>query len=270
MKPPFFICGPRTRSSILFETMAPWASEYYGLINLTNTEFFMETIHNMELVDSKTNTYHNLELYPIVQDNEIKIHYIWPYVFSNRKQRNLHKLKILKKLKKQDKHYNIKGTTHITATPNKIIDFFSDRHFVITRRKDMEQNALSFLYASATKLFNARSNNIERYKSILNNGIHISNETIELLPRYFEQWQKLNNLENLLITKNLDYTVVYYEEMNTKEEIYSTIDKLYKTVEWRKHLPQDIDNHVPISVEKDYKDIIKNYKDVIERIRQYL
>lgn len=248
--------------------MAPWAAKCYGLINLTNPEFFLETVDNMEFVNSKTNTYYKSELYPLIQHNELKIHYIWPHVHGNREQRNLHKLEILKKLKNKGKHYNIKGTTNIIATPNEVIDFFSDRHFVITRRKDMEQNALSLLYARATKLFNARSDNVKRYKKILKDGIYITQENLDVLPKYFEQWKKLNNLENLLNEKNLEYTVVYYEEMNSVNEIYSVIDNLYKTQQWRQHLPHDSD--IPILIEKNYKDVIHNYKEVVERIRQYL
>ena len=271
MKPLFFICGPRTRSSILFETMAPWSEQHYGLLPLKgHTELFLETSANMEFLDSKTNEKHEAELYPIAHENELRVHYIWPHVLKTREQRNLHKLEVLEQLRKQGKNYNIKGTMNIVATPVEVIDFFSDRHFVITKRRNMEQNAISLLYAFASKLFHAKSNNLERYKDILNEGVHISQDILNILPSYFQQWEKLNNIESLLDERGLEYTVVYYEEMNTQQEIYAIIDRLFATTEWRDNLPDDLDRHTPILLEKNYRHAIHNYDQVAQRVREYL
>ena len=93
----------------------------------------------------------------------------------------------------------------------------------------MEQNAISLLYAFAANSFPAKSNNLERYKDILDEGVHIHSKTLNILPKLFQQWEKLNNIENLLDERGLEYTVVYYEEMNTQQEIYAIIDKLFAT-----------------------------------------
>ena len=55
MQPLFFVCGPRTRSSILFETMQPWAEKKHGLLPLIgHTELFLEVSKNSQFYDHKT------------------------------------------------------------------------------------------------------------------------------------------------------------------------------------------------------------------------
>ena len=108
MKPLFFICGPRTRSSILFETMAPWSEQHYGLLPLKgHTELFLETSANMEFLDSKTNEKHEAELYPIAHENELRVHYIWPHVLKTREQRNKFMDETIGMLKKDREEYYI-------------------------------------------------------------------------------------------------------------------------------------------------------------------
>ena len=58
--------------------------------------------------------------------------------------------------------------------------------------------------------------------------------------------------------------------MNTQQEIYAIIDRLFATTEWRDNLPDDLDRHTPILLEKNYRHAIHNYDQVAQRVREYL
>ena len=276
MKPLFFVCGPRTRSSILFETMQPWAEQKYGLLPLKgHVELFLEVSQNSQFYNHKTGEKHEAELYPVIQEiakeQQMRVHYIYPHVLKTPLMRNLYKLNILNEMKHNyGKNYNIKGTINIRHTLNEIVDFFSDRHFVITKRRNMEQNVVSLLYAFATKLFHAKSNNLERYKNIFDEGVHINQNLLDIIPEYIASCEQLYTIEQILNQRNIDYTVIYYEDMNTQEEIYSIIDRLYQTTEWRQYLPKDLHEHTPILLDKNYRHAIHNYEQVVDRIREHL
>ena len=134
---PFFLCEPRSRSSILFETAQYWAQQRYGLLPLEgHTELFLEVSRNALHLDAKTDEKFECELYPIANGAELNIHYIYPHVLKTSSARNLHKIEMLRKLRSQGKNYNIKGTMNLVHTIDPMLDFFSDRTFVITRRRD--------------------------------------------------------------------------------------------------------------------------------------
>ena len=272
MQPLFFVCGPRTRSSILFETMQPWAIKKHGLLPLSeHTELFLEVSKNDQFYDHKTGEKHEAEIYPVLQEIEqqMQVHYIYPHVLKTPEMRNLYKLDILNKMKHNyGKNYNIKGTINIRHTLDEIVDFFSDRHFVITKRRNMEQNVVSLLYAFASRLFHAKWSNLERYKNIFEQGVNINQNLLDIIPKYLASCKQLYTIEPILEQRNINYTVVYYEDMNTQEEIHSIIDILYQTTEWRQHLPKDL--RTPILLDKNYRNAIHNYEQVVDRIREHL
>jgi hypothetical protein len=271
IKPPFFVCLPRTRSSILFETMQYWAEKNYGLLPLHNhTELFLEVSKNSEFFDAKIGTTHEAELYPIAKEDGMHIHYSYPHVFNSGKDRNLHKLSVLKELKKQGKNYNIKGTINIVHTPEEIVNFFNDRHFVITKRHDMVQNIISFLYAYTSKLFHAKHNNLDRYQQIWDQGVTVDEKLLNRIPDYISKVKVLNNIETILKQNNISYDIIYYEDMDTPENINNIIDNLYKTTEWRKHIPEYAKDKWPILLEKDYSQAINNYEIVLEKVKGFL
>lgn len=268
-RPPFFLCAPRTRSSILFETMMYWAQDYYNLLPLHNhMELFLEISKNVLVHDAKIEESFEAELHPVVRPDGIHIHYLWPPMFNNSVDRNLYKLDVLRELKNQGKNYNIKGTINIIHTPEQVVDFFSDRHFVITKRRSLVDNTVSFAYAYMSKLFSARKNNIQLYKDKLEEGVTIPQQLLDRIPNHVKEMKQLEDVEKILDAKHIPYSIVYYEDMNTQDEIYKTIDGLYNTNSWKNSLPNNVDDLLTIHIEKDYSKAIHNYDQLVDYINR--
>lgn len=268
-RPPFFLCAPRTRSSILFETMMYWANDYYGLLPLHNhMELFLEISKNVLAHDAKTEKSFETELHPVVRPDGIHVHYIWPPMFNNSVERNSYKLNVLEELRDQGKHYNIKGTINLIHTAEQAVEFFSDRHFVITKRRSIVDNTVSFAYAYMSKLFSARKNNMQLYLDKLEQGVTIPQQLLDRIPNHIKEMKQLEDMELLLEKKGIPYSIVYYEDMNTEEQIDQTITDLYDTNSWKASLPDNIADLQTIHVEKDYSKVIKNYDQLVEYINR--
>jgi len=270
-KAPFFISAPRTRSSVLFETAQFYVENVYNLKPLGgHTELFLEYSRNTEFHDVKVDEYYTAELYPIAHKGNLRVHYIYPHVFNTRKERNLHKIQILKDLKNQGHEFNIKGTINIVEGYKDVLNFYSDRHFVLTKRRNIEDYVCSFLVAYITKFFHARPNNLERYTSIMDAGIHVSQEFLNRVPELLTQTIELWNLQEYIQSNNWTYTVTYYEDLDTQENIDTTITNILGTDNWKDYLPENIVNKVPLKINKDYSKIISNYNEIIPHIREYI
>lgn len=268
-RPPFFLCAPRTRSSILFETMMYWGNDYYNLLPLHNhMELFLEISKNVLIHDAKVDKQYEAELYPIIRSDGLHIHYLWPPMFQTSVERNLHKLDILQRLKDSGKNYNIKGTINLIHTAEVAVDFFNDRHFVITKRRSLVDNTVSFAYAYMSKLFSARKNNLQLYKDRLEKGVTVPQQLLDRIPNHIKEMKQLEDMEQLLDRKKIPYSIVYYEDINTKEQIHNTINSLYNTNSWMNSLPDNIDDLLTIHVEKDYSKAITNYDQLVECINR--
>lgn len=266
MKPPFFMCAPRTRSSILFECASFYVNEKFGLINLKNhTELFLEFSRNAEFFDTKIGKKDVGEIYPIVHPSgEMHIHFIYPHVFKTTKDRNDYKLQVLKTQQQKGYEYFIKGTLEIVDSLEDVVDFFKDRHFVITKRRNIVDHALSFLVAWHTRIFHARTNNKERYISILEQGVHLPIDSlIDDLEVFLEYTFKMWNAEKLLKQRGYDYTVLYYEDLEDFQSIDVALSHIFNDSGWSKCLPTDWSEHVPIKINKQYENIVLNYDEVV-------
>lgn len=268
-KAPFFICPPRTRSSVLFQLMEFYANQKLGLSPVEgHIELFLEFSHNNLFTDLKTGETQIGELYPVIKQDELHVHFISPPVFKTGAQRNLYKLSVLQQAKTNRINYNIKGTVNITDTPDEILDFFSDRHIILTKRRDTELYVLSFLYAFTSKLFNARDFNYDRYMEKLNAGVTVSQHVIDNVDRLLDKTIKTYKLQQKLVDKGIQHTVTYYEDLNTEQKLFDKISEIYGTTEWQDYLPSHYRELIPIKVEKDYTKCILNYSDIIHTVRQ--
>ena len=268
-KAPFFICPPRTRSSVLFQLMEFYANQKLGLSPVEgHIELFLEFSHNNLFTDLKTGETQIGELYPVIKQDALHVHFISPPVFKTGAQRNLYKLSVLQKAKTNGVNYNIKGTVNITDTPYEILDFFSDRHIILTKRQDTELYVLSFLYAFTSKLFNARDFNYDRYMEKLNTGVVVPADVINNIDRLLDKTIKTYKLQQMLSDKGIDHTVTYYEDLDTEQKLFDKISQIYATTEWQNYLPSHYRELIPIKVEKDYTQCILNYDDIIHTVRQ--
>jgi len=237
-----------------------------GLTNIKNhTELFLEFSRNAEFYDTKTGLKDVGEIYPILAPNgDMSIHFIYPHVFKTTAERNLHKLDILKKQKQKGINYFLKGTLEVVDSAPEILNFFSDRHFVITKRRNLIEYTLSFLVAWVTRIFHARRNNKERYQSILNSGVTIP---IELMMNDLDQFLKYTfymwDLESYIKTQGWEHTTTYYEDLEDFDSIQKTLSTILNDPNWMDCLPPSWADNVPIKIPKDYSEIITNYDQVV-------
>jgi hypothetical protein len=270
-KAPFFISAPRTRSSVLFETAQFYVENAYNLKPLGNhTELFLEFSRNAEFLDVKEDKKYTAELYPIASGGNLNVHYVYPPVFKTRKDRNLYKIQTLEYLKLQGNEFNIKGTMQIIDTYPSIIEFYKDRHFVITKRRNITDYVCSFFVAYTSKLFHARPNNLDRYKKIIQDKVHIDPELFPQIGNLLKQTKQLWQVESLLKEKGYSYSVTYYEDLDTQQKINNKLTEILQTEDWIKYLPDNYSERVPIKIDKDYSEIISNYEDIKDSIKSYI
>lgn len=256
----FLISLPRTRSTLIFDSLRGYNKEKYGLnIPKGHSELFLEWGRNMELYDHKTQNYFTTELYPISDIYEMKIHFIYPPVFDKTHDRNLYKLSVLQDEKKKGREYNIKGTLNLASTIAEVCAFYNDRKFIITKRDDVESMIMSFFFAWESKLFHARHNNINIYNQAMNKGVTVPDKIIEDYCIFLEQ---MNIIEKYLMCNNINYDVVTYEELENE----NVISEIIETDEWKQYRNE---SQLPIRIDKDYKKLIHNYSHVKDKLKDY-
>jgi hypothetical protein len=230
----------------------------------------LEFSRNAEFLDVKEDKKYTAELYPIASGGNLNVHYVYPPVFKTRKDRNLYKIQTLEYLKLQGNEFNIKGTMQIIDTYPSIIEFYKDRHFVITKRRNITDYVCSFFVAYTSKLFHARPNNLDRYKKIIQDKVHIDPELFPQIGNLLKQTKQLWQVESLLKEKGYSYSVTYYEDLDTQQKINNKLTEILQTEDWIKYLPDNYSERVPIKIDKDYSEIISNYEDIKNSIKSYI
>lgn len=252
---------PRTRSTYLYESLKGY-QQHLGLIKLkTHSEYFLEINRNVEFHDAKTETYHSAEIVPIVANDQLGMHFVYPHLFNNTKDRNHYKLEILKSEKAKNREYYIKGTQAIAPNIAEIVDFFSDRTILLTKRANMVDNVLSAQFAWHTKHFHCRKYNHDIYMRTINEGVELDPEHFKY---YFDLIKDFNEIESYLKANGVSYKTFEYERMTDKHYISDVLE----TDEWEKYRkPEDIST---IHIEKDYSKIIRNYNECVQVIEAML
>lgn len=254
----FPISIPRTRSSFLYESLRGYYKHVYNMPQpWGHPEIFLDWGRNMELVDRKVEVSHTTEIYPVSHKNEMKVHFIYPPVFDNRYDRNVYKLNVLQQEKDLGREYYIKGTLNIAPNMKEICDFYSDREIIFTTRDDKEKLYMSLMYAWTTKLFHARQNNLDLYKSRMDEGIVVDLEDTRKTVEFINQNEIILDY---LKDNNIKHTVVTYEQLENE----NVISDVLGTDDWIQYREEDI----PIHIEKNYRTLIKNYDDVLAVLRE--
>lgn len=260
MKKPFFICPPRTRSTILFETLKPFVYENTNLLPIIgHSEPFLHTLQNKTITDHRTSQTHLMEMYPIMTDQSMDIHYIYPWVFNDNRTSILEKLKMLEQARRDGNEYYIKGTYNMAEAMDEVLKFFEDYEIIITLRKDIIELVCSTLFATHIKMFHKISGHASLYNKASANNITISDEIIDQLGSFMDKLGTIYNLRNTLV----DPKVIYYEDLDSKDKIDSCIADLAGTDSVTKF---ETNNDLPIKLDNDYSSLITNYDQVAERI----
>lgn len=265
MKKPFFICPPRTRSTILFESLKPFVYENTNLLPIIgHSEPFLHTLQNKTITDHRTRETHLMEMYPIMTDQSMNIHYIYPWVFNDNRTSILEKLKMLEQARRNGNEYYIKGTYNMADAMDEVLKFFEDYNIIITLRKDIIELVCSTLFATHIKMFHKIPGHEELYIDASENRITISDEIISQIKPFMNKLGTIYNLRNTLV----DATVVYYEDLDTQNSIDDCITMLAGISDRKEYTPEllSTDNELPIKLDNDYKSLITNYDQVAERI----
>lgn len=264
---PQFICPPRTRSSVLFETCASYVEAEYNIKTLDeHTELFLHTSRNATYVDAKTKTAHDMELIPIIKDNELSIHYIWPHVYGTPKDATEAKFQTLTNLKGMDKEYFIKGTLQVVQADIRLLEFWADRKFVFTLRENLVELAASWLFARDSRLFHMRPNNIHLYNDALQAGITVEKEVLDQMYMLFELLERIQKSIDYVQKKGWAYHIVYYEDLESQLAIDQTVTDILETDKWQLVRPKK--ELLPIKVDKNYSSVISNYSQIEEEVNK--
>lgn len=265
MKKPFFICPPRTRSTILFESLKPFVYENTKLLPVVgHSEPFLHTLQNKTIIDHATDESHLMEMYPIMTSQSMNIHYIHPWVFKDNKTSVLEKLKMLDHARQNGNEYYIKGTYNVADAMDETLKFFDDYDIIITLRKDITELVCSTLFATQIKMFHKIQGREELYSNASANSITISDEIIGHIKPFMDKLGTIYNLRNTLVDAN----VIYYEDLDTQDKIDDCITVLSGTTKWKEHITElsSTDNKLPIKLDNDYSSLITNYDQVATRI----
>lgn len=276
IKAPIFIAAPRSRSTALFSLAARAVEQKYGLLPLgQNTEFFNEWSWRNFVQDDVTGHSNRAEYFPINKQGGLSHHYVYPPILNNRAERNNHKIQVLRHEKSQGRNYNVKIMAHNLfyrdekkyRTSEDIIDFFSDRQFVITRRKDIRGLALSSLVATHTKLWHKRNSNKDAYLNLYKNPITINPELCTVIRPDLEALMRMDSLEDTLSQRKYDYKVLYYEDLTTVDDMKKALDDVFQTDKWRATITDEfIENSMPQNINLDYEKAIANYNKISTRV----
>lgn len=248
----FQISLPRTRSSLVYETLRPYQTAKYGLKEVEgHPELFLEWGRNMEMCDRKTENCYTTELYPLQSDNGIKMHFVYPHIFGSTAKRNYHKIQLLESERQMGREYYIKGTLNIAESVSVVLDFFRDRRIVLTTRDDREAMYMSFLFAWESKIFHARKNNIELYHQKMSEGVTVPEQ---IVLDYIPFVRQMDIIQNYVIQNGFDYKIVTYEQLANID----VLSDILETDEWKQY----IDGKTPIQIDKNYRELIHNYDEV--------
>jgi hypothetical protein len=248
-KPPFFICPPRTRSTLVCELTYEYVKSKYNLSKLKHhNELFTE--FNYAILANKNPT----ELIPFLNNDEISMHFVYPYVFKTTQERNQYKLNLLQKAKNKGFNFHIKGTLPIADTADLIMSFFNDRKLILMKRKNTLNLICSYLFAKQIKMFAVRKESQEKYHNKIKNGITIQDfktTTERLVQKTCKLYDKM---------KEYDHTVLYYEDLD--KDIFKVIGKVLEDSNWHSSLNNNYQNNIVTKTNTDYSSCILNYKEV--------
>lgn len=248
-KPPFFICPPRTRSTLVCELTYEYIKSRYNLLKLKHhNELFTE--FNYAILANEKPT----ELIPFLNNNEMSMHSVYPYIFKTTQERNQYKLNLLQIAKDKGLNFYIKGTLPIADTADLIMNFFNDRKLILMKRRNTLNLICSYLFAKQIKMFAVTKESQEKYHNIIKNGITIHDyktTTERLVQKTCKLYDKM---------KEYDHTVLYYEDLDN--DVFKAIGKALDDLNWHLKLKDNYQKNLVIKTNTDYSSCILNYKEV--------
>lgn len=277
---PIFFATPRSRSTVLMELASPYMESVLGLYSLGNqTEFFQEYSYRYFTQDVHLDRTNAMEYFPLNrQGAPITHHFVYPSIYHNKKQRDGHKLQVLHQEKNAGRHYNIKIMAEDIEVneslddrfDKSILDFFSDRTFVITRRKDIKGMAMSLLLSLHTKLWHKRDLNQSKYDYLKDNPVTINPELgVSIIPT-LKAAAMMDRFETHLERSGYKYHTFYYEDLTTIEDMKVALDQVFGNQIWRSYISDEyIEHNLPKKLDLDYSKVIVNLEEINEEI-EYL
>lgn len=232
--------------------------EECGYISLgRDTEYFNSFTHVQRFIEG--NEEHSMELLPLVSASGMSMHYVYPHLFHDSYERVQHKLDILRMEKRAGREYIIK-VMYDSVTIH-MLQFFSDRPFVITKREDVKGAALSLILAFVLGTWHKRDRNASLYDSLYDTPITIENDLID-----YAKADSINALENMyriidvVESRGFKSFVYDYDDLKTFEQRASALNNIFGEKDWA-----DGPN-VTRDIQADYSKIFKNYDKIIDKL----
>tara|TARA_R110000868_G_scaffold261498_4_gene519647 strand:- start:357 stop:1223 length:867 start_codon:yes stop_codon:yes gene_type:complete len=277
---PIFLATPRSRSTALQTLASPYMETVLGLYSLGHqTEFFKEYSHRYFSDDVHLDRTNYMEYFPLNRENSpITHHFVYPTIYNNKMQRNAHKLQVLSQEKKLGRYYNIKimaEDININEKldikfDNSMLDFFFDRTFVITRRRDIKGMSLSLLLSLHTNLWHKRDLNKSKYEDLYETPITINTQLLSSIIPSLKAASMTDQFETHIQRSGYKHHTFYYEDMTTLEDMKTALDTVFGNRDWRSFASDEfIENSLPKKLEIDYKRVITNIDEIEEGI-EYL
>jgi len=282
-KLPIFFSMPRSRSTALLTLATPYMENSLGLHSLGGqTEFFQEYSYRYITDDMQRDRKYSMEYFPLNRENSpITHHFVYPAIYNSKFQRTNHKLQVLNQEKIAGREYNIKIMAEdIFIGDNKldekydrnIFDFFSNRKYVITRRKDIKGMSFSLLVSMHTNLWHKRNANEFKYADLQQKPITINPGLCTSIIPSLRAAAMMDLFENYIERSGYSHNTFYYEDLTTVEDMKVALDTVFENKIWREYINDEfIEYSLPKPLNLNYKEIITNYdeiNDIIEAMHE--
>lgn len=240
---PLFLSPPRTRSTILYESIAPYVTKTTNLLpSVGHSEPFLLNTYNNSIVR---------EMHPRLGIKSLEYEFTVQRLYRNNLDSVLRKLQLFKDAKDQGREYNFKATLNVSEAMNEFLEVFGDRNIILTLRKNPKEIFYSTFYAMSIGSFHARKDRYSEHTSKVKNitvDTYLVDWMVEMVSKIYRLTDK--------------YQVIYYEDIGTDASINKTLSSLLGTDEWIKTIPDNL----PIKVNNNYVDLIDNFQDLEEAV----
>lgn len=231
MKPVLF-SAPRTRSSILYDLLKPWATKKLGMgVMANNSELFLTSLYGKNLS-------------PVIKSDGL-------YMENSGYMSIFDRIELLHR-----GDYFVKLNLEIYDKYKAVVDSFTDEYlFVITDRINRIDMILSFLFARKHGVFNIR-NSTKHLENLLSVPVYIDVDEVIQYKKYVSRFDEICKY-----IKNRNHVVFYYEDMDTEKNTENLLDSVFGN-EWKLYINDHDRRKAPQHVEKNFSDLIINYEEI--------
>lgn len=248
---PLLLSPPRTRSTILYDMCENYVLKETNLLpSKGHSEPFLQIAHNRLLQGNP------MEVQPVLGSESLTFNYAWPWTYADNRDSVLGKLKQFKQAKDEGREYYFKATLNVACALDEFFEVFGDRDIILTLRKDYRSLFYSALFAMSVGMFHAREHNKNEYVQKRVDGVTVKTFALDLVDWMVEMVSKMYKIDTPHI--------VYYEDMDTQEDLEKIVSNILGTAEWSDHRPKK----PPLKIMTNYEKTILNFNEVHDVVEE--